>query len=173
MFTNTITNTLTNTGKIRTTTLMMNFRDLIHQFGWYSFCDEEYDYYVIRGIVQKLKELGYDIQDQCFQLIVGGFTIYFEDDQLVVVGGGGTPEECDRLFNVIVEGCPDGKDDISIGRFEATFVGVDPSFCVEEKEERQQRVNTRRHQKAKRGRRTSGKKEKKRNYRKENRKELW
>jgi hypothetical protein len=165
------TNTITNTGEIRETALMMKLRDLIHQFGWCSFCGEEYDYCAIREIAQKLKELGFDIQDHCFQLIVGGMVIYFRDNQLVVEGEN--EEECSWLFSLIVRNCPDGKDDISIGRFEATFVGVDPSFCVEEKEERQQQVNTRRHQKAKRGRKTRGKKEKKRNYRKENRKELW
>ena len=144
---------ITHTGEIRTTALMMKHRNLIHQYGWYSFCDEEYDYYAIREIVQKLKELGFDIQDHCFQLIVDGMVIYFRDGQLVVEGEN--EEKCKILFNFIVKGCPDGRDDISIGRFEATFVGDEPSFCVEEKEERQRRVNTRRFQKEKRRRKTN------------------
>ena len=165
------TNTITKTGKIRTTALMLNLRDPIHQFGWYSFCDEEYDYYAIREIFQKLKELGFDIQDHCFQLIVDDMVVHFKNSKLVVEGEN--EEKCSWLFSLIVRNCPDGRDDISIGLFERTFVGDDPSFCVEEKEERQQRVNTRRHNDEKRGRRTRGKKEKRRNYRKENRKELW
>lgn len=163
---------------MRWSDIWMGERNTIGEYGLEAVIEVAYcyEYSVLQAIIFLLEELrktgqNYHVVDGCLQVFVDDMVIYFKDSQLVVKGED--EEECSYLFSLIVRNCPDGKDDISVGRFEATFIGTDPSFCVEEKEERQQRVNTRRQREEKRGRRTRGKKEKRRNYRKENRKDLW
>ena len=163
-------------GKMRWVDIWMNQRNTISEFGLravdeVAYCDEHRVLQAIILLLEELRETGehYSVVDGCLQVFVNDMIIYFDDGQLFVEGEN--EEECSWLFYLIVRNCPDGKDDISIGRFLSTFVGEEPTF-VEEKERTQQR-RQQRQRKQRRERQQQGKKVKRRNYRKENRKDFW